>query len=39
MRRQPVSDREKDRAALVELAEVLTAAGCIAFVIWWIWLR
>lgn len=43
MKRHPISDHEKDRAALVEVAEIVTAAlivvGGVLFVRWWVWLR
>lgn len=39
MKRHPVSDRERDRAALVELAQVVVAAAGITLVAWWVWWR
>ena len=39
MKRHPVSDREQDRAALVEVAELVIVAAAIALVAWWLWWR
>jgi len=39
VKKHPVTDREKDRAALVELAELLFTAGAVALVAWWLWWR
>ena len=39
MKRQPLTDREQDRATLREVAQIVTVAVTVAAVIWWVWYR